>query len=105
VSSSPKNGAFLYALFGAIRLPNISRRESCYATRIDNSKNYIPRDLRNRRSMPTTLLGSTTLLFRDGECLAGNIIELFSPRVAGYLSPINPTCVDEKQEAVCTVFD
>ena len=60
VSSSPKNGAFLYALFGALRLPNISRRESCYATRINNSKNYIPRDLRNWRSMPTTLLGSMT---------------------------------------------
>src|ERR1019366_1086146 len=58
VSSSSINGAFLYALFGTIRLPNISRCESCYATRINNSKNYIPRDLRNWRSMPTTLLGS-----------------------------------------------
>ena len=58
VSSSPINGAFLFALFGTIRLPNISRRESCYATRINNSKNYIPRDLRNWRTMPTTLLGS-----------------------------------------------
>ena len=73
VSSSPKNGAFLYALFGALRLPNISRRESCYATRINNSKNYIPRDLRNWRSMPTTLLGSMNWSRTSLPCSAGII--------------------------------
>jgi len=35
----------------------------------------------------------------------GNITELFSSRVAAYLSSINPDSVDEKQEAVYTAFD
>jgi hypothetical protein len=37
--------------------------------------------------MPTRLLGSTTLLFRDGERLADSVIEPFSLRVAGTCRP------------------
>src|ERR1039457_1986767 len=49
---------FFTRYFDTIRLPNISRCEFCYAARANNSKNYIPPDLRNWRSMRTTLFGS-----------------------------------------------
>src|ERR1017187_5396624 len=62
---------FFTRYFDTIRLPNISRCEFCYAARANNSKNYIPPDLRNWRSMPTTLFGSmnwsrTSLLCSTG---------------------------------------
>jgi hypothetical protein len=76
---------FITRQFDAIRLPNISRRESTVAAMINNMENYLPSDRRNSRSMPTRLLGSTTLLNQDGERLANSMIEPFSLRVAGYL--------------------
>ena len=40
--------------------------------------------------MPTRLLSSTTLLFRDAERLVDRVIEPFSLRVAGYVRRRNP---------------